>query len=309
LSGSPASILLDILIHDILPIFVAVGLGYVFARRTRPDIRVLSRLTFYVFSPSLVFVSLVQSNIDGRELLQISSFVATVTLIMGGLAWLSARALRLSPLQTSGFVLASMFVNAGNYGLGVTRLAFGAEAEARAIIYFVTSSVMIYTLGVLIASGFKGGWRGIVKQVFSMPHIYALMVALTVRSLNWPVPQPVLDGLDFPARAAIPMMLVLLGMQLANAKVGEYWRPALTSSGLRLLVAPVLAFALAGVFNLNAAARQAGVLQASMPAAVISTLIAAEFEAEPKLVTGAVALSTAISPITLTLVIALLQNS
>ena len=71
----------------------------------------------------------------------------------------------------------------------------------------------------------------------------------------------------------------------------------------------VLAFALAGVFNLNVAARQAGVLQASMPAAVISTLIAAEFEAEPKLVTGAVALSTAISPITLTLVIALLQNS
>lgn len=302
------STLLEILIQDILPIFVVIGLGYAFARRTLPDIRVLSRLTFFIFSPSLVFVSLVESNIDGGELLQISAYVVTVTLIMGALAWFAARALRLSPVQTAGFLLATMFVNAGNYGLGVTRLAFGVDAEARAVIYFVTSSVLVYTLGVLIATGFKGGWRGVIKQLFSMPHIYALSAALLIRTTGWTVPRPVLDGLDFPARAAIPMMLVLLGMQLAHARVGEYWKPALASSGLRLIVAPVLALALAVVFNLSGPARQAGILEASMPAAVINTLIATEFDAEPKLVTGTVVLSTVLSPITLTLVIALLQH-
>ena len=303
------STLLEILVQDILPIFVVIGLGYAFARRTLPDIRVLSRLTFFIFSPSLVFVSLVQSNIDGGELLQISAYVVTVTLIMGALALIAARVLRLSPIQTAGFLLATMFVNAGNYGLGVTRLAFGVEAEARAVIYFVTSSVLVYTLGVLIATGFQGGWRGVIKQLFSMPHIYALSAALLIRTTGWTVPRPVLDGLDFPARAAIPMMLVLLGMQLAHARVGEYWRPALVSSGLRLIVAPILALALAVVFNLSGPARQAGVLEASMPAAVINTLIATEFDAEPKLVTGTVVLSTVLSPITLMLVIALLQHS
>jgi predicted permease len=44
-----------------------------------------------------------------------------------------------------------------------------------------------------------------------------------------------------------------------------------------------------------------------MPAAVITTLIATEFDAEPKLVTGAVVLSTLLSPITLSIIIALLK--
>jgi predicted permease len=308
LSASLTSTLLEILSHDILPIFVVIGLGYVFARRTHPDIRVLSRLTFYIFSPSLVFVSLVESNIEGGEFVQIAAYVISVTLIMGGLAWLSARALHLTPGQTGGFVLTAMFVNSGNYGLGVTRLAFGADAEARAIVYYVTSSVMVYTLGVLIATGFKGGRRGVVKQLFSMPHIYALTVALTLRGLNLTVPRPLLDGLTFPANAAIPMMLVLLGMQLASARVGENWRPALAGSGLRLLVAPIVALALAMIYNLGGPARQAGVLEASMPAAVITTLLATEFDAEPKLVTGTVVVSTLISPLTLTVVIAMLQH-
>lgn len=299
--------LLEILFNDILPIFIPIGLGYGFARRSTLDTRVLARLTFYIFSPSLVFVSLAESNVESGEIARLAAFVLTITLIMGGLAWLTARLMRLSPKQTAGFLLASMFVNAGNYGLGVTRLAFGEAAEARAVIYFVSSSVLVYTLGVLIATGFHGGWRGILKQLFSLPHIYALMAALFMRAADWRLPTPVLEGLRLPADAAIPMMLVLLGMQLAQASVNDHWRPALVSSGLRLFIAPIVAVAVAVLLGLNGPARQAGILEASMPAAVINTLIAAEFQSEPKLVTGTVVLSTLISPFTLSVVIALLR--
>ena len=301
------STLLEILIHDIVPILIVIGLGYVFARLTHPELRTLSRLTFYIFSPCLVFVSLVESNVADGEIAQIALFVVGVTAAMGVLAYLSARALRLTPRQTSGFVLAVTFVNAGNYGLGVNRLAFGPEVESRAVIYFVTSSILVYTAGVLIARGFAGGWRGAVKQLLALPHVYALGAALLVRTMQWTVPQPLLDGLRFPAQAAIPLMLVLLGAQLANATVGQYWRPALVGSGLSLLVAPLVAFGLAGLLNLGILTRQAVVLEASMPAAVINTLIATEFDAEPRLVTSTVVLSTLLSPVTLSVIISLLQ--
>ncbi len=301
------STLLDILIHDIVPILIVIGLGYVFARRTRPELRTLSRLTFYIFSPSLVFVSLIDSNIAGGEVAQIALFVIVITLAMGALAFVSARLLRFTPRQTAGFVLAIMFVNSGNYGLGVNRLAFGPDVEARAVIYFVTSSVLVYTGGVLIAKGFAGGWRGTVKQLLGLPHIYAMGAALIVRATQWTVPQPILDGLRFPAQAAIPLMLVLLGAQLANASIGQYWRPAVIGSVLSLLVAPLMAFGLASAFGLATQTRQAAVLEASMPAAVINTLIATEFDAEPQLVTSTVVLSTLLSPITLSLVISLLK--
>jgi predicted permease len=301
------STLLEILIHDIVPILIVIGLGYVFARRTHPELRTLSRLTFYIFSPCLVFVALVESNIGDGEIMQIAVFVIAITLAMGVLAFLSARALRFTSRQTAGFMLAIMFVNAGNYGLGVNRLAFGPEVEARAVIYFVCSSVLVYTGGVLIAKGFAGGWRGAVKQLLGLPHIYALGAALIVRAAQWTVPQPLLDGLRFPAQAAIPLMLVLLGAQLANATIGQYWQPAVVGSFLSLIVAPLVAFGLASLFGLATPTRQAVVLEASMPAAVVNTLIATEFDAEPQLVTSTVVLSTLLSPISLSIIISLLK--
>jgi hypothetical protein len=299
--------LIEILIDDIVPIFVVIGLGYAFARRTHADIRTVSRLTFYVLSPSLVFSSLVESNVEGGEVAQIAVFVVCVTLLMGVLAWLTARLLKFNSRQTAGFLLAVMFVNAGNYGLGVNQLAFGANAESRAVIYFVTSSVMVYTVGVLIATGHNGGMRGMLKQLFGLPHIYALLAVLIIRLTGFQVPKPILQGINFPAQAAIPMMLLVLGAQLANTSIGQYWKPALAGSGLSLLAAPLLAFTMAGVIGLSGAARQAAILKASMPAAVINTIVANEFEAEPKLVTGTVVLSTLLSPLTLTFIIALLR--
>ena len=76
---------------------------------------------------------------------------------------------------------------------------------------------------------------------------------------------------------------------------------------LRLVVAPFIAVGLAALLNLSGPARQAGILEASMPAAVVSTLIANEYEAEPQLVTGTVLLSTLLSPISLSVIIALLK--
>jgi hypothetical protein len=244
---------------------------------------------------------------DGGETAQIFIFVLVMVLVMGALAWLTGRAMRLTPSQLVGFLLAAMFVNAGNYGLGVTRLAFGAAAESRAVIYFVSSSILIYTLGTLIASGFKGGWLGAFKHLLTLPQVYALVAVFVIRATGWQVPAPIMEALDLPARAAIPLMVLLLGMQLANASIGEYWKAASAGTVLRLAVAPFVAAGLAALMNLSGPARQAGILEASMPTAVVSTLIANEYEAEPQLVTGTVLLSTLLSPISLSIIIALLQ--
>jgi malate permease and related proteins len=301
------STLLEILVNDILPVFIVIGLGYVFARHTHPEIRTATRLTFYVLSPCLVFVSLIESNMSGGETAQLFMFVLLTVLGMGALAWITGRIMHLTRQQLLGFLLVAMFVNAGNYGLGVTRLAFGADAEARAVIYFVSSSILVYTLGTLIASGFKGGWRGVIKHLLTLPQVYALVAVFVIRATGWQVPTPIMEALDLPARATIPIMLLLLGMQLANASVGEYWKVASVGSALRLVIAPIMAVGFAALLHLSGPARQAGILEASMPSAVINTLIANEYEVEPQLVTSTVVLSTLLSPISLSIIIALLQ--
>jgi malate permease and related proteins len=140
-----------------------------------------------------------------------------------------------------------------------------------------------------------------------LPQVYALLAVFAIRLAGWQVPEPIMEGLRLPAAAAIPMMLLLLGVQLADASIGEYWKTATVGTVLRLLIAPFIALGVAGLLRLSGPARQAGILEASMPAAVIVTLIANEYENEPKLVTSTVLLSTLLSPITLSLIIALLK--
>ncbi len=105
----------------------------------------------------------------------------------------------------------------------------------------------------------------------------------------------------------VPVMLVTLGIQLAGMG-----RPKLLDgdviliSLIRLLAGPAFAFVLAAPFGLSGVERGAGIIQASMPAAVLTSLIALEYDLLPDFVTTTVLFSTLLSAVTLTLVLALL---
>jgi len=104
-------------------------------------------------------------------------------------------------------------------------------------------------------------------------------------------------------------MIVVLGMQLERATWPE--RPVVVAVAvtLSLIATPMAAFAVAYALGLQGPALQAGVLQASMPSAVITTILALEFDAHPNFVTSVVAVSTMLSPLTLTYIIAVLQRA
>jgi predicted permease len=77
---------------------------------------------------------------------------------------------------------------------------------------------------------------------------------------------------------------------------------------LSLIATPLAAFGAAYALDLQGPALQAGVLQASMPTAVITTILALEFGGAVNFVTGAVCAATLLSPLTLTWIIAYLQR-
>jgi predicted permease len=102
-------------------------------------------------------------------------------------------------------------------------------------------------------------------------------------------------------------MMLVLGMQLERAAIPE--RPLLVvlATVLTLVVTPLLALGLVQLMGLSGAARQAAVIEASMPTAVVTTILALEYEIAPAFVTGTVFLSTLLSPFTVTLLIAFLK--
>lgn len=297
-----------ILYNNIVPVFIAIGLGYTLERTLKIEIKSVSRTIFYALSPCLIFSSLVQSTVSKGEFWDIASFEILITLGVALVAWGAAKALRFDRAMESAFLLATLFVNAGNYGLSVNLLAFGETALARAIIYFVVSSLLINTTGVYLASRGKARAFDAFLNVFKVPIVYAVLLAIFVNLVNLDVTEsPVFKAVEMVGKGAVPLMLLLLGMQLAKTPVAQGMRIVGLAAFIRLAVAPAIALLLADWLNLAGSTLQACVVEASMPTAVTTTVLAIEFDVKPEFVTSVVFLSTLASPITLTPIIALVS--
>jgi predicted permease len=299
--------LVAIFVQNILPIFTLAGVGFVLVRCLQVDVRTLSRVTLYALAPCLVFDMLVSSRVGSDEFGRLAVFALGTVLCMGVIAWLTARVLRLDRVMASAFIVVVMFANGGNYGLPLTLFAFGEEALARATIYFVISLILTYTVGIFLASSGRNSASEALWGVFKIPCLYAAAAASLLMISGVTISPVVMRPIKLLGNAAIPMMLLVLGMQLERAVKPE--RPQLVglAVGLRLIVSTLLGLLLAQVLGLDGAARQAGIIQTAMPVAVVTTILAVEFQTEPAFVTSVVFLSTILSPITLTPLIAFLR--
>jgi malate permease and related proteins len=299
--------LLAIFVQNILPIFTLAGVGFLLMRYLGVDVQTLSRITLYALSPCLVFDMLVSSRVSSDEFGRLALFALGTILCVGVIAWLAAQALRLDRVMASAFVVVVMFANGGNYGLPLTLFAFGQEALARATIYFVISLILTYTLGVFLASSGRSSAGEALLGVLKIPNLYAAAAAAVLMVSGITPPPAVMRPIKLLSNAAIPIMLLVLGMQLERAVKPEKPRLVGLAVIMRLIVSTLLGLFLAQVIGLDGVARQACILQTAMPVAVVTTILAVEFQIEPSFVTSVVFLSTILSPLTLTPLIALLR--
>jgi predicted permease len=298
--------LLPLFGENILPIFITAGTGFILGKMIDVEPRSISRVTFYIFSPCLVFKLLTDTELQQNAILQMVGIGVSSTIIMGAITYLITKLLTFERKMIAAVMLTTMFVNAGNYGLALNDYAFGKDALAYASIFFVTSGTMIYTFGVIVASMGKASLKDSFLGIFRLPTLYALLFAIIFRQMAWNLPISIQRPIDLLGQAAVPGMLVLLGLQLQRAKWGSYGWAVTVASFVRLLISPLVAFGLSLPFALRGSALQAGITEASMPSAVMGTVLATEYNIEPEFVTTVVTVTTLLSPLTLTPLLAFL---
>jgi predicted permease len=235
-------------------------------------------------------------------------FCVVLTQAMGVVARLAANPLRLDRQTLSSFLLVVMFSNSGNYALPVVLFAFGREALGYASVYFVASAILVYTVGVFVAASGRPGVRPAVMGVLRVPAIYAVAAAAIVMATQTTLPQAVMRPIGMLSDAALPIMLIVMGMQLERAVKPRQPMAVAVAVALSLVVGPLAGLGLSNLLGLSGPARQAAILMASMPTAVVTTVIALEFDLEPNFATSAVFVSTILSPFSLVLIIAYLQR-
>lgn len=294
--------------NNLLPIMLIAAAGYALGKTLTVDSRTIGRMVFYIFSPLLVFNLMVTSQLNLQQALTTVGYTAAVIAVMGLIAFILGKIFQLSRPHLLAVILTVAFGNTGNYGLPLVKFAFGDEALAVASIFYVTTTILFNTVGVVIASLGHLDLKSAILGVFKLPILYAVTVALLVKGFGISIPLPLSRTIEIAANGAIPAMIILLGLELTHIEWTHSMRAMSLGVATKLLIGPVVGLLLASLFGLQGHTRQGSVIEAAMPAAVATTVVATEYKLEPSLVTAIVFFGTVLSPLTLTPLIVFLAR-
>ena len=208
------NLLFSILLSDIIPIFAIAGVGFLLARYASADVKTVSRVVFYGLLPCFAFQMILSATATGPTVGRLIALAVVVMVAMAVVGYFAARGLGLDGKHLRAFMMVVMFSNAGNYGLPVVRFAFGPTALTYATIFFLTGSVTTYVASAFFAGSRHGRILGVLDKLWRMPALYGLAAALIVLAFGWKVPDAVMRPVTMLSDAALPVMILVLGMQL-----------------------------------------------------------------------------------------------
>jgi predicted permease len=170
----------------------------------------------------------------------------------------------------------------------------------------VCTSITNATLGVYFAAGGSSERLGALASVFKVPLIYAVVGSFMVIWSGCEIPEMLLRAAELIGKPALPVGLLILGIQFSRMKISRELEFAGLAIGAKLILAPVLAFVILGALNVTGLERKVLLVQASMPTAIGSLTLSLRFSAKPELVSAAILGSTLLSIITITLLMRIL---
>lgn len=300
--------MLGIFVSVVLPVFIVAGFGFLLERRFRMPILPVNQVVLYVLMPCFIFVSLLPIDLTSDEPLRIGAFAVLSAGVMLAVAVAIARALRLDRITTSALMLTAAFPNVGNYGLSVLLLAYGEEGVRFGTILLAVQMLFGLTLAVFIASSGSSPMSRSLAEVAKQPAFYAVAAALVLGAADVTIPKFITDAIALPAQAAIPVMLLVLGMQISGTERIEAPRLVSLAIATRLALGTLVGVGLAIALGISGVARDVMIVGSAMPTAVFTILTATQFGARPRFVSDVVVAGTLASIVTVTAVLAALSG-
>jgi malate permease and related proteins len=270
----------------ILPVFAVVLLGFLYAKRVKPDMTVVNRISMNVLAPALIFAALSSKEFDVAENVMLMLGCVGIVLGSGLLAWPVARALRVDPRT---FVPPMMFNNCGNMGLPLAALAYGTAGFSPMVSMFTISNLLQFTLGVWILNH-HARFRNLLRN----PMVWSTVLGFLYAVLHPPAPEWLTVAIKMVGDALIPMMLLSLGVRLAEVHWSD-WRLGLIGGIVCPVTGIVAALLLAPLLGLTALQKGLLVLFGCLPPAVLNFMVAEQFRQEPGKVASIVLLGNVLS--------------
>ncbi len=238
---------------------VAIALGWILGRidLLGPHARhVLSRLTFFVLSPCLLFVVLAQADVHTlfSALLPVSAIAAVAVFIV--YAVVARFVWRRGVAETLIGTLSAGQVNSNNIGIPLSLYLLGSAAYPAPVILL---QLLVFTpVTMAIFEAVTSGQRRaipILRRTITNPIVVGSVLGVLISLSGIRLPPIVLDPLQLIADACVPVLLISYGISLHGQRIlgpSGRRRDILLASALKLAAMPLVAWVVAAfVFHLS----------------------------------------------------------
>ncbi len=265
--------MLDQLASVLVPIFCLIGLGTWYGKRHHPDPDWTNKMNMQWFLPALIFSAMSTRGFDWVA--ESWLVLGTVGIILGSglLAWPLVRWLK---LDWRTFLPPVMFSNCGNVGLPLAMFAFGPVLMPNAIVVFVITNLLFFTLGAWLISG-QTQWRNILRS----PMVLATVIGIALGASGWRLPAEMAKPIQMLGDVSLPLMLFTLGIRMADVRWID-WRQGMLGAVLCPLTGMTAAALVLPWLPLTQGQQTTLILFAVLPPAAVNYLLAETYQQEPK---------------------------
>lgn len=272
---------------------------------------VLGKFLFWVGVPIGIIGFLHRADLSGQVFLApIVGWVAMLLSLFCGSLWLKAYRSHWPRPRQGSFSLATMLGNTGSIGYPVVLLLpqLGPDYFGWALFYDALGTLPgAYGLGVILASQFgdrplsglhaRSRWLAHGLEIVRNPTIVAFCVAIALR----PVPFPaVLDSFLYGCGWLMVMLsLVLMGLRLQQITSWRSLKPAIIAVSIKMLLIPLVIGLALTLLGLDGPSRLVLVVQAGMPCAFATLILAEAYDLDRELTVTCLGLSSTLLMLTL----------
>lgn len=299
------------------PVFLIMMLGFVLGKtRLFPagSSSILITFVWYVAIPSLMFRSVAPATLpQADEFLLVLGYYSALLALYGLAVVVSRYVFRLTAAEQGVFALSSCFANGGFIGIPILEGAFGSEGVRLLLVILSFHSLTLLTITTIIAerANRSSGGSGVLKKTLASlgqnPLLVALVSGLSWSALGLPFPEWLDRVLAMPAQSAAPTGLFAAGLAIAGFKIAGDIRQAAIAVAIKLLMLPALIFT-STHFLLGLPPLWVGVatLTAALPTGMVAYTFGEQYGVGARRAATTVVISTALSVVTLSLLLILL---
>ena len=296
-------------ILEVAVILILIVIGYFTVKKgmfTKESLGSITSFLLYIVTPCLIvssFLSAESGKLDGWTLLLAAVLPALSIVISIALSYLFFRREPLGRRRVLRF--STVFCNVGFMGIPLVEGIVGSEGVLYGSFFIAVFNIFCWTYGYVM----MGGGKVRLKALLLNPGVIGIVIGLPLYLLDVPVPALFVEPVELISALNTPLAMIVVGGYIAQVKLRAFVSDLAVykMAVLRLVVAPLLYLALVWLLRPDETLLMSTVIQAATPVAANCVLFAVQYGSDAELASKSVAVSTALSVVTIPLLTVLVQ--